>query len=250
VSFALAERRRFTAANLALAAATLLKVFPIVLAPVLLIYEWRASHRQPRRSLAIFALATIGGLLPGALLDPAAFVGPLTYNSVRPLHIESVAGSLLWLGGRLTGGVRVILSYHSLNVVGAFGTPLAWIATALLAAGLLLVYRRAFQGRDDLGRSFILTLLVTLCGGKLLSPQYLLWLLPLAAYVEGVRLRWTIVAALTLAIYPFGYKLDVSLVHLPDHPLFMIMILARNAALVALVALYLWLPAQDAAQVA
>ena len=176
-TFALAERRRFTPAYLALAAATLLKVFPVVLAPVLLIHEWRLTRRPPRRSLLLFVLVVICGLLPGALLNPAAFVSPLTYNSIRPLHIESVAGSLLWLVGRLTGGVRVVLTYHSLNVVGPLGTPLAWLATVLLAVGLLLVYWRALKGRDDPGRSLLLALLITLCGGKLLSPQYLLWIL-------------------------------------------------------------------------
>jgi hypothetical protein len=134
----------------------------------------------------------------------------------------------------------VVLSYHSLNVVGSLGGPLAWLATALLAAGLLLVYRRALQGRDALGRSFVLALLVTLCGGKLLSPQYLLWLLPVAAYAEGLRARWLLVSLLTLAIYPNAYTLDISLVRLPNHPLFMLAILGRNAALLGITTLYLW----------
>jgi hypothetical protein len=240
IAVACAERKQYTTAYLALAAATLLKVFPVVLAPALLIHEWRATRALPRRNLALFALAVIAGFLPGALLDPSAFISPLTYNTVRPLHIESVAGSLLWLLGRVTGGVRVILSYHSLNVVGPLGAPLAWLATALLAGGLLLVYWRALKGCDDLGRSFVLALLVTLCGGKLLSPQYLLWLLPLAAYVEGLRVRWLTLSLLTLAIYPNAYTLDLSLVHLPNHAPFMLAILGRNGILLGLTALYLW----------
>lgn len=240
IALACAERRRYTGAYLALAAATLLKVFPVVLAPALLAHEWRATRALPRRSLAIFALAVIGGFLPGALLDPRAFISPLTYNTQRPLHIESVAGSLLWLLGRVTGGTRVVLSYHSLNVVGPLGALLAWLATALLSAGLLLVYRRALRGQDDVGRSFVLALLVTLCGGKLLSPQYLLWLLPVAAYAEGLRARWLGVSLLTLAIYPNAYTLDLSLVRLPDHPLFMLAILGRNVALLGITGAYLW----------
>jgi hypothetical protein len=240
VALVCAERRRYTPAYLALAAATLLKIFPVVLAPALAAYEWRVSGTVPRRSLAIFALALLGGFLPGALLDSSAFVSPLTYNTQRPLHVESVAGSLLWLLGRATGGVRVVLSYHSLNVVGVLGAPLAVLATALLIAGLLLTYRRALLGRDDVGRSFVLVLLVTLCGGKLLSPQYLLWLLPVVAYTEGLRARWLLISLLTLAIYPNAYTLDRSLVHLPDHALFMLAILARNAALLGIAAVYLW----------
>jgi hypothetical protein len=55
-----------------------------------------------------------------------------------------------------------------------------------------------------------------------------------------LRARWLLVSLLTLAIYPNAYTLDHSLVHLPNHPLFMLAILGRNAALLALVTTYLW----------
>ena len=235
----LADRGRWTPAYLALAIATLLKLYPALALPVMLIAEWRATGERPWRGLGLFALVIAIGLLPFALLNPAAFMAPFSYNGIRPPQIESLAGSLLWLSGTIGGNVRVILTYHSVNVVGVLDGVAAWLASALLVVGTLLVYWRAWTGHDPLGRSVVLVLLVTLCGSKLLSPQYLLWLFPAVAYVEGLRLRWLLIAALTLVIYPYGYSLDTSLVHLPNHPLFMGAILARNAALLILAVLYL-----------
>ena len=235
----LAERGRWTPAYLVLAVATLLKLYPVLALPILLIAQWRYTGVRPWRGLGVSALALAAGLVPFALLNPAAFLAPFTYNGLRPPQIESLAGSLLWLSGEVGGNVRVILTYHSVNVVGMFADVAAWLASALLIVGTLLVYWRAWVGRDDLGRSLVLVLLVTLCGSKLLSPQYLLWIFPTVAYVEGLRLRWLLVAALTVLIYPYGYSLDNSLVHLPNHPLFMGAILARNGALLFLAVLYL-----------
>jgi hypothetical protein len=235
----LAERRRFAPAYLTLALATVLKVYPAYLLPVLAIHQWRQTGRFPGRDLALFWLAVAGGLLPGALLDFATFRQPLSYNAARPPQIESVPGSLLWLAGRFGGVVPVRLSYHSLNVTGPQAGLAAWTATLLLLAGLSVACRRAWQGRDCLGRSFIVVLLVTLAGSKLLSPQYLLWLFPVVAYVEGFRLRWSVLGALTTAIYPYAYGFSFSLVRLPEKPIFMGSILSRNALLVALAVVYL-----------
>ena len=92
-----------------------------------------------------------------------------------------------------------------------------------------------------MGRSFVLTALVVLVTSKLFSPQYMLWLFPLVAYVEGLRLRWVVLAVLTVAIYPNAYGFHTSLVTLPDQPTFMAAILARNAVLLVLTVVYLGL---------
>jgi hypothetical protein len=236
----LAERHRYVPAYLLLAAATLLKIYPGFVVLVLATHQWRASGKPPRREMSAFALALCVGLLPGVVLNPGGLLGPLHYNVLRPPQIESVAGSLLWLSGKLGGDVQVRLTYHSVNVLGMLAGAFAWLATLLLVGGLVLVCLRAWHGWDRLGRSFVLVLLVTLCGSKLLSPQYLLWIFPVVAYVEGLRLRWLLVALLTLVIYPNAYALDISLVRLPEHPLFMGSILARNGLLVVLAVYYLW----------
>jgi hypothetical protein len=238
-ALAMAERRRFRASYLLLAAGTLVKVFPVFLVPVLAAHQWRSTGKAPWRDLRLYALVVVAGLLPGLLLDPSNFLMPLGYNSIRPPQIESVAGSLLWLSGRIGGGVQVRLTYHSLNVTGMLAGPVAWLATLVLVGGLVLVTRRAWRGQDTLGRSFVLAVLITLCGSKLLSPQYLLWVFPVAAYVDGLRLRWSLLALLTTVIYPHAYGFKTSMVLLPEHPIFMGSILSRNAVLIAIAIVYL-----------
>ena len=237
-ALACAQRSRYSAAYLALAAAALLKIYPALLIPVLVIHQRRATGRWPWPHLALCAGAAAVGLLPGVLLDPVSTLQPLAYNGLRPPQIESLAGSLLWLSGKLGADVQVRFTYHSLNVAGAGAGLAAWAATVLLVGGLALTCWRAWRGDDTLARSFVLALLVTLCGAKLLSPQYLLWLFPVAAYAEGLRLRWTLLAVLTVAIYPHAYGFHTSLVRLPDQPFFMTSILCRNAVLLAMTIAY------------
>ncbi|HVA90778.1 MAG TPA: glycosyltransferase family 87 protein [Chloroflexota bacterium] len=238
----LAERSRFTRAYLMLAAAAVLKVYPGFVAAVLAARQWRQDGTPPRRELAGFVLASLAAALPFAILNPLGFLGPLNYDGMRPPQIESIPGSLLWLSGKLGVPVRVKLTYHSVNVVGQMAEPVSWLATGLFIAGVVLVCRRAWRGTIGLPRLCVLVLLVMLSTSKILSPQYLLWLFPVAAYAEGLRARWLLVAGLTLMIFPYGYRLDPSLVRLPDHPLFMTGILARNAVLVVLTLTYLLRP--------
>ncbi|GAC1429451.1 MAG: hypothetical protein NVSMB65_02810 [Chloroflexota bacterium] len=235
----LAERRRVTLAYAVLAAATLLKLYPALLVPALAAHEWRVAGTRRWRGPVLFAALVAAGLLPAALLAPASILQPFSYNAVRPPQIESVVGSLLMLGGQAGGPLRPVFTFHSLNMAGPPAPVAAWVATALLLYGLGVAYRRAWQGRDTLGRSFVVVVLVALCGGKVLSPQYLLWLFPLAAYVDGVRLRWALLALLTLAIYPHGYDLTRNLVRLPSYPEFTGAVLLRNTLLVALAVLSL-----------
>jgi hypothetical protein len=234
----LAERSRYVPAYVLLAVSALLKVYPGFVVPILAAHQWRTSGKPPFREIAAFLLTVCAGALPFALLSPSGFAAPLRYNAQRPPQIESIAGSLLWLSGKIGGNVRVRLTYHSVNVYGMFSGFAASLATGLLLTGVLLVAWRTWSGRAELRTSVVQVLLVILCTSKLLSPQYLLWLFPVVAYVDGLRLRWLVVAALTLVIIPYGYGLDHSLVLLPRHPLFMEAILTRNAVLLAILFAY------------
>ncbi|HEY8285183.1 MAG TPA: glycosyltransferase 87 family protein [Chloroflexota bacterium] len=243
----LAERSRFAWAYLLLAGAAVLKVYPGFVAAVLAARQWRRDGAFPSRELGGFAAAALAAALPFAILNLRGFLGPLSYDGIRPPQIESIPGSLLWLSGKIGVPVQVKLTYHSVNVVGSLAGPVSWIATCLFIGGVVLVCWRAWRGTVSLPRSCVLVLLVMLSTSKILSPQYLLWLFPVAAYVEGLRARWLLVAVLTLVIFPYGYRLDTSLVKLPEHPLFMTSILARNAVLVALTLLYLQKPERASA---
>src|SRR5262249_37265059 len=82
--------RRTTLAYSLLAAGTLVKVWPIMLVPVFLIYD------RSRRAVLAFAGILVVGLLPFALISPRGAYKAFAWQTTsRHLHIESVGGSIL-----------------------------------------------------------------------------------------------------------------------------------------------------------
>jgi len=242
-----ARRGRPRAAAAALAAGTLLKLFPIVLLPLLLIVCKRESGRWRLDIAAVFGAVCLLGVLPALALNPTGLAGSVAFLFGRPAELESMPGVLLWIAGVLgvgpapgvPGGPFIAFSFNSLNVAGG-GAPWGPLWTALGGVGLLAAYWRAWRGRDSLGRAMILALLIVLATGKVFSPQYVLWLLPLVALVEGMRLRWLLLAALVCAVMLGFYALPLG--QLPWNPPFIALILARNLLVCALAALYLATP--------
>ncbi len=263
-----AQRRRWRLAYLALALGTLLKLYPLVGLPALLLAEqqglrarksgvrnasagpsgWSSAILRWQNSLYFLASVVILSL-PFALLNAqAAILAPLSYFSQRPAQIESLPSSLLWLLSHFGASIRTSFSYGSLNLLSPASGPLALICNALLAAGLLLILWLQSQGRFDLREAVLASLLVLITTGKVLSPQYLIWVLPLVALCcEGQAARsacgrawllcWSTIGLLTTGIYVIFYP------HLANPssaaqivltlPGFFEMILARNLLLLA-----------------
>jgi hypothetical protein len=135
----------------------------------------------------------------------------------RPVQIESTAASALEvLGGSHVTGSPVTADRFKSNGLagGAAGLVLATSTLALLACAValtVLVARRPTLRGLVLGALGITLAFVTL--GKVLSPQYLCWLLPLAAVAaaHGGRLAaaLTATAALVTQLWFPGHYFDV-----------------------------------------
>lgn len=196
-----AVTRRFTIAWGALALGVLIKLVPLALIPVLLVYH--AHVRGVRRamtsaavSLGVVAVVFVPFLVaaPGGTLDLAR------YHLERPLQIES-AGSAALLALDQAGvlGLEVTTSFGSQNLVGAAPSAIAMLSSAVLVGLLcaiavsLFVNLRGVRAPAD-ARLFVVaalaTLIALLVAGKVLSPQFLVWLLPAAFLVPGQRGRW------------------------------------------------------------
>lgn len=230
-----------------LAAATLAKLAPLALAPVLVI---AVRHRAGLRP----ALAGLGGALAGvaAVVAPFAIVAPggtwqiAAYHLERPLQIESLgAAYLLALHALADIGLSVESSFGSQGLAGEGARIIAAGLTAVLVAlvaGVAVVFARALRGARPPGDARLAvaavaaTTVAVLVGGKVLSPQFLLWLLPAALLVAGrygiAALGGTIAAmGLTHAYFPHLYW---DLVALEPGPVWLLV--ARNLMLVALLA--------------
>jgi hypothetical protein len=76
-------------------------------------------------------------------------------------------------------------------------------------------------------------LLIVIAAGKVFSPQYLIWVAPLVAYVGKSNWKWLIswgsVALLTTIIFPFIYNSLAEILQ------FYFFVVARDALMVAIV---------------
>ena len=240
-----ARHGRFELAYGLLALGTLMKLYPVVLVPVLALEQYRALGAHPFqlppprpvvRGLAIFAAAIAGGFALAAALDPDHWLGPFSFNAHRPLQVESVPASALWLTGLAGLPIGADRSFNSYNLVGQASELIGLAAQLALVAGCLAVYRSQLERRVGFGRALALCVMVVLCTGRVLSPQYLVWVLPLVAIVErDYDPVWLAVCALTTLIFPFAYdSTGLRGQSMPaEYPMYFPALIAiRNAALV------------------
>lgn len=171
-----AARPRLAGAALGLGAAA--KVFPAV---ALLV-------RLRREVVAAFAVAGAVVVLPFLALGPGGLRFTALQQLERPLQVETLGASLLLVAGRIgLGNVDVVTSYGSQNIAGAAGRVAAALQLAVLAAALVavwLLYRRGPQTGERMLTAASAATVAFVAFGKVLSPQYLIWLalvVPLAS---------------------------------------------------------------------
>lgn len=250
------QRHRFGWAYLLLIIGVLLKLYPIVLVPVVLTeHVWALSLDMPRTlganrrlplSQVLHRLVWPAAykLLPGVALLAAGIALPLlrshdalttlTYMYSRPIQVESFQATLLWL--RMVFGVplHVTNTFGSDNWVGdgAFASALAMLSTLVLVSGCLVVYWRLARRRISVGRAFLLCICIVLVTSKVFSTQYLIWVLPLVAEVEGASLVWILICLLTFLDYPLLYPFNQPGYTLLWEHGFMLVVALRNTLVV------------------
>ena len=239
---------RFRLAWGLLAAAILLKLVPVALVPVLLLHQRRAEgSRRAWASAAAGVGAAAAVIAVFAAVAPGGTWDMLSYNLDRPLQIES-SGAAYMLGLHWLAGIplRVVDSFGSQNLAGEGTGTIAAISTGVtvalvvaIAVTYAVLLRRARPPAD--ARLFVAAVAATmaalLAGGKVLSPQFLVWLLPAGFVVSGrygAATAWTTLAAmvLTQAYFPSRY-FDLVDFQAPAIGLLVL----RDAVLLVLVAL-------------
>jgi hypothetical protein len=214
----LLERRRFGAVYPLIGVGTLVKLFPIVLLPVTAIAHARATRQSDppsvARRLAVGAITCLGiaaaGFALGVVADPAHGLGAITYDLRRPIEVEAVPATLMWLGSLLGVPIHATYAYGSYCLTGPLSATAGALGDAGLLAGMLWVWWRQLSGRMDASHAVAASLLVLLCTSGVLSTQYLLWVAPVLAVVDGFRFRWLAVFLLTALIFPVLFEVAVQ----------------------------------------
>lgn len=215
----------------------LVKVVPaLVVLPALL-----GELARPRSTRLVgtitFAVCSAVGVSLWYLLGHSGMVSAIRYHTERVLEIESVYAGLLMLVGRMGGepfgvqwghGSHEVVSSLSPAILGAS----RYIQLALLGISLIPLVRsgidRCLQCCGALTLAFIVT-------APVLSPQYLVWVLPLILSVGGslgrcVRPLYVLTCALTFLIYPALFYRSLIPPRLPG----ILLLNARNLLLVGL----------------
>jgi hypothetical protein len=240
-------RGRGITAGVLLGTAVAAKIFPIVVAPVCLAYLWR--HYGRRRALGATAA---GGAVLVAWFAPfvvasASGVGTsLGHQLGRPLQVESLAASAL-IAAHHVGGLRIhtVTSYGSQNLAGATPEHAAAVTTLVQAAVLAVVWITFIRRRTPTRNATVTAVAACVASfvafGKVLSPQYLVWLIPLVPLIRGrrgVHASALLVTALLLtqAWFPRHYWALATSYAAPQWWL----LVARDVILVALVVTLAW----------
>ncbi len=205
--------------------------------PVLLLLGARPRGRAWRAlagavACGVISLTVFAALMPGSLEF-------LRYQGGRGIQIESVPGSVFTVARHFGWDGTLALRYGSREYVGPGVEAVAFAALLLSLAGfgLLLVWRLRARWRPavpyDAALAATLLMVVT---SRVLSPQYLVWVLALGAACLTVRsssqrtVAWCLVACATLTQldYPFLYDEHKAGLWYAG-----LVVLARNAFLVA-----------------
>jgi hypothetical protein len=229
---------RWRLGHAALGVAAAAKLFPVVLLPLLFLHvRSRARRQEALAGLAVFAAVVGAIVLPFLLLGPGGVRASLESLVRRPLQIESLGASLLLAANQLgLYDPSVNSDYNSQNLGGALPDALAAASSLALVVALVAVYIR-FARRAGSREALVVAAAAAVCAsvvlGKVLSPQFLVWLVPLVPLVAGRRglvAAGLLAAALVLTQLWFPSRYG-DVVRLEGEGW---LVLARNAVLLAL----------------
>ena len=216
-----------------LGAAFAAKLWPFVVVPLALVRSYRAG--RARAVLVGIAVAAIA-FVPFAVLAPRGVWHSLSGQGSRPLQIESLGASLFTTFGH----PHVITTHGSQNVAGhgTVGAVVALAQAAVLVA-LWVAFARGPATDARLLRYTAACVCAFVALGKVLSPQFLIWLIPLVPLVRGRRgllatAILTTALLLTQVWFPGKYFDYVDFFHDAG------VVLARNLTLVALLVVLAW----------
>ncbi|TGB16300.1 glycosyltransferase family 87 protein [Streptomyces sp. MZ04] len=211
----------------------LLKVWPVLL----LVGTPRA--RATRRSWGAAAVTAIGVALAFLVTMPGALAF-LTFQRDRGTEVESLGALVFHVARHFGWSGQVQLNYGSVEFLGPYVPLVSTAAQALSVAAFcwLLVWRlraRAWSAGTVADAAFVAVLLFTVTS-RVISPQYLVWLVGIAAVCLVFRTsRMVLPARLVLAAtfvtfleFPVWFSHVVA-----SDPLGIALLFVRNGLLVA-----------------
>jgi hypothetical protein len=249
VSLAFLATERWSSGSVALALAICTKLYPVVVAPVALIRVLAAAGSRAT------SRAAIAGVVAGAVVTlPFAVVGfgglGFSYyvQFKRPLQLESTGAALLLALDRLGLYDTTVQTGLSKDIAGGGASVVALASTAVQLVAIALAvwwFWRGPRSTASMLTASAAAVVAFVAFGKVLSPQYVIWIIPLVPLVA--RRVWA--PAMTLTVAAAGltglyFPLHYSGIRLVTDWVWVL--LARDVALVALAVVLLLALRHDA----
>lgn len=185
--------------------------------------------------------------VPSYLLGGDTFIESFTYHADRGLQLESLYTSVLlklgWIQGINFEYGAFDVSGRGVDLLSSLSLPITGALLLVTSAFMYRDYRAGRFGRDKFPQYAAALILAFIIGSKVLSPQYMLWLLPLVPLAAGglmgigVSLVFLVACWTTTQIFPLHYGELMNL-----QPAATNLLLIRNLLLVVLWVLMLFLP--------
>jgi hypothetical protein len=226
------------------------KLYPAVLVPLVGIVALRRGGRREAVSVLVLVVAPVLVVyLPFLIAAPDGVLHSIGRQLGRPLQIESLgAGVLLAVHQALGTSLGWASSSGSQNLTGTGADTLAVVQGIGQVAAVVLVWVSFWRGAASSGRLVrhaAAAVVAFVALSKVLSPQFLVWLVLLVPLVVAARGRvplglLTAACAVTAVWFPARYW---ELVKEFD-PLASWLVLVRGLLLLGLLAMLMW-PARE-----
>jgi uncharacterized membrane protein len=219
------EARHYRASGVALGVGGGIKLFPLVVVPVLAAILWAKGRREEARRLLVSATATFVIVnLPVAVLAPSGWGWTYQFQSAR----QATWGSAWFYIFRLL----------HLPVHGATGAHLAnLVSLAALVAGVAWLVWHVLRHETDAFAAAAAAVAIFLLANKVYSPTYDIWLVAFFVMVPFSRRLWltfcTVDLAIFITVYGYFHHLHTAAAVRTALPLF---VAIRTATLVVIVA--------------
>jgi hypothetical protein len=190
--------------------------------------------------------------LPFAVLSPSGLRASFHAQIARPLQLESLGGAVLLALHHVAGtSLHVASSYGSQNLVGtgAHAAEIGTTVAGVLALGTVWVlYARGPANGARFVAHAAAAVAATLAFGKVFSPQFVVWLIPLVPLVRGRRgIAAGALLALSLVLTQLWFPRHYWALALNFAQRESWLVLARDLTVVALAALLAWPRLEDEA---
>jgi hypothetical protein len=223
-----------------LGAGAAVKLFPLVAVPIAL--AWLVSRRAAWQGALACAVVVLAVCAAAVAASPSGAADAVRYHLDRPVQVESSPALVLdALDAIGLGQLQRVSSHRSDGVLHPADDALTWLFGACFLALVALLCAAAATGRaaapPGRERGLVLAALAGAVGfalfGKVLSPQFVIWAVPLGALAFAWRMHALAAVVLAAAV--------LTQIEFPSHyfevvdrePLWLAVVALRNLALLA-----------------